>query len=365
MFNKKILLALSMITALRLESASSAHHALSLDEPTVKKTGLNAAHPRVAEATVHLIGPQPLVFSAARLSAKTEIANLQYFPSSLVYNQLQIGSCTANAMAFIIRYLSVRNSDRPADFSSANKQMLSPSRLYHYYNTRYEEGNITGNASNVLSDNGASMEGAMVALDKYGTCPETFSSSIDLERGFRYSGCPYDVSRFTYQPTPESYRFAFDPSFNGINTSTALNPYKIVSQNIRYVDMCSKYYKRARNALNTTAEKSELVLALRTALSNNTPIYLGILLEAAFYSPAGGFVPMPALDGRFKPIGGHALAIVGHGLYNSKAPTQNYFKFLNSWGTSWGDSGFGYFPEDYVANVNFFGISAYAVDLLK
>ena len=74
---------------------------------------------------------------------------------------------------------------------------------------------------------------------------------------------------------------------------------------------------------------------------------------------------MPALDGRFKPIGGHALAIVGHGLYNSKAPTQNYFKFLNSWGTSWGDSGFGYFPENYVANVNFFGISAYAVDLLK
>jgi hypothetical protein len=365
MFNKKILLALSMITALRLESASSAHHALSLDEPTVKKTDLNAAHPRVAEATVHLIGPQPLVFSAARLSAKTEIANLQYFPSSLVYNQLQIGSCTANAMAFIIRYLSVRNSDRPTDFSSANKQMLSPSRLYHYYNTRYEEGNITGNASNVLSDNGASMQGAMIALDKYGTCPETFSSSVDLENGFHYSGCPYDVSRFTYQPTPESYRFAFDPSFNGINTSTALNPYKIVSQNIRYVDMCSKYYKRARNALNTTAEKSELVLALRTALSNNKPIYLGILLEAAFYSPAGGFVPMPALDGRFKPIGGHALAIVGHGLYNSKAPTQNYFKFLNSWGTSWGDSGYGYFPEDYVANVNFFGISAYAVDLLK
>jgi hypothetical protein len=62
MFNKKILLALSMVTALRLESASSAHHTLSLDEPIVKKTGINAAHPCIVDATARLIRPQPVLW---------------------------------------------------------------------------------------------------------------------------------------------------------------------------------------------------------------------------------------------------------------------------------------------------------------
>ncbi len=369
MFNKKLLLGFFLVAALKLESASDTHHAASLDEPVLMKMGLKVAHPHVAEAAARLVSAPPIRVSPRPSAGSVlELGNIRNIPSSLVYDQLQLGSCIGNAMGFIIRYLSVRNSDKPADFSSANKQMLNPSRLYHYYNARYEEGNITGDSTNVLYDTGASMQGAMIALDKYGTCPETFSSSIDLGNGFRYSGWVYNISMFARQPTPESYRFAFDPSFNGINTTTALNPYKVVSQNIRYVDLCSKYAKSNRNTLNTTLEKNELVANIRSFLGKNNPIYFGILLESAFYSAGtnGGYVPMPATtSSKFKVIGGHALVIVGHGQYNSKLPGQNYFRFLNSWGSALGDGGFGYFPEEYVANTNFFGVSAYAVDLLK
>lgn len=41
-------------------------------------------------------------------------------------------------------------------------------------------------------------------------------------------------------------------------------------------------------------------------------------------------------------IGGHAICVVG---YNDK---QSQFIFKNSWGTGWGDKGYGYLPYDYV-----------------
>jgi hypothetical protein len=337
------------------------------------KTGLKKAHPDVALAAVRLISLEP-VRAGARYndsSAFCELANIRPVAGKTpisVYDQDQLGSCTANAMAFIIKYLSVRNSSKPSDYSTANTQMLNPSRLYHYYNTRYEEGDIMRDPTNIDGDNGASMLGAMIAIDKYGTCPEVFSSSINLEHGFTYTGWNYNISMFASQPTPESYRFAFDPSFNGISTSSALNPYRAISQNIRYIDLVAQYQKADPNALNTSAEKTAIVTAFRSALSANNPIYLGLLLEQAFYSAGtnGGFVPMPSTSSsRFTPIGGHAIVIVGHGKYNASNPTQYYFKFANSWGASWGDHGYGYFPQEYIANVNFFGIDAFAVDLLK
>ncbi len=54
-----------------------------------------------------------------------------------------------------------------------------------------------------------------------------------------------------------------------------------------------------------------------------------------------------------------------HGPYNSSNYSKNYFKFINSWGSNWGQGGFGFFDEEYVANVNVFGSEALAVDLPK
>ncbi|MCE2716815.1 MAG: C1 family peptidase [Pseudomonadota bacterium] len=302
--------------------------------------------------------------SASKTTTLVELANLRSYPTSMIYDQGNEGSCTANSAAFDIRYLTARNSTTPAIFDSSNRSVLAPSRNYHYYNTRYEEGVIIGDPTNVQGDNGASMFGSMLALDKYGTCPEAFSAAINLEHGFTYRGWPYLDTQYATQPDPESYRFALDSNYSGLYTDTRSNPYRVVSQNLRYADLTSKYHKSNPATLNTSTEIASVIADFRNALSRNTPIDIGIPVEQAFLNAPGGYVPMPALNGNFKPIGGHAISIVGHGPYKAGS-TQNYFKFINSWGGTWGDHGYGYLPELYVAHINFFGIDAFAVDLLK
>ena len=45
-------------------------------------------------------------------------------------------------------------------------------------------------------------------------------------------------------------------------------------------------------------------------------------------------------------IGGHAVVIVGYKLINN----ITYVTFQNSWGSGWGDNGYGYFPIQFLMN---------------
>ena len=90
-----------------------------------------------------------------------------------VYNQYNIGSCTANSMGGLFEFRQM-------------KQGLSsfmPSRLYIYFNTRDYEG--TAN-----SDAGATLRDTMKMMVKYGACPESMWS---------YNKC------FKKKPTPDCY----------------------------------------------------------------------------------------------------------------------------------------------------------------
>lgn len=62
----------------------------------------------------------------------------------------------------------------------------------------------------------------------------------------------------------------------------------------------------------------------------------------SIYTAIDGVVPLPA-DNE-KEVGCHAVDIIG---YSREA---GYFKFANSWGKKWGDSGFGYLPFEYFKN---------------
>jgi C1A family cysteine protease len=55
-----------------------------------------------------------------------------------------------------------------------------------------------------------------------------------------------------------------------------------------------------------------------------------------------GRIPMP--DQSEQLLGGHAVLIVGYDIHT------HLFTFQNSWGTGWGDKGFGYLPFDYLAS---------------
>lgn len=112
-----------------------------------------------------------------------------------VYDQGQLGSCTANAIAAALEF----------------DQKISPfvpSRLFIYYNERAIEGTVP-------SDNGAQLRDGIKSVSSQGTCHETI--------------WPYDISKFAAQPTPPCYTDAL--------TFTATSYYSI-DQDITQMKTC-------------------------------------------------------------------------------------------------------------------------------
>ncbi|KPC54590.1 C1 family peptidase [Amantichitinum ursilacus] len=92
-----------------------------------------------------------------------------------VYDQGQLGSCTANGIAGAIQF------DRKKQGASND---FVPSRLFIYYNERVIE-------HSVASDNGAQIRDGIKSVAKQGDCPET--------------EWPYVVSKFADKPSAKCY----------------------------------------------------------------------------------------------------------------------------------------------------------------
>lgn len=94
-----------------------------------------------------------------------------------VYNQGQLGSCTANAIGGAIEY--DRLLEKLPDFV--------PSRLFIYYNERVIEGTVD-------FDSGAQLRDGIKTVASQGVCPE--------------SEWPYDIAKFTQKPPAKAYKDA-------------------------------------------------------------------------------------------------------------------------------------------------------------
>lgn len=92
-----------------------------------------------------------------------------------VYDQGELGSCTANAIAGAVQFDEIRSGIAPT---------WTPSRLFIYYNERALEG-TTG------SDSGAQLRDGIKVIAGQGVCPE--------------SDWPYDVARFAERPSQQAY----------------------------------------------------------------------------------------------------------------------------------------------------------------
>lgn len=80
-----------------------------------------------------------------------------------------------------------------------------------------------------------------------------------------------------------------------------------------------------------------------TALSKQ-PIPIGIECFQEFENVGrDGIVPLPT--SKSISLGGHALCLVGYD------DNKKLFKFKNSWGTGWGDNGYGYLPYEYFNHI--------------
>ena len=91
-----------------------------------------------------------------------------------IYDQGQLGSCTANAISAAFEFDQV--SEGLKDFM--------PSRLFIYYNERSIEGTVD-------TDSGAMIRDGIKSVAKLGVCDETV--------------WPYDISRFTEKPSKKAY----------------------------------------------------------------------------------------------------------------------------------------------------------------
>jgi len=91
-----------------------------------------------------------------------------------VYDQGQLGSCTANAIGGALEF--ERRKQKLSDFV--------PSRLFIYYNELVIEGTVR-------SDSGAQLRDGIKSVASQGACPEP--------------EWPYDIAKFTTRPSARAY----------------------------------------------------------------------------------------------------------------------------------------------------------------
>src|SRR5450631_173758 len=92
-----------------------------------------------------------------------------------VYDQGQLGSCTANAIAAAIQFDQMKKK---------TAQIFIPSRLFIYYNERVME-------HTVASDSGAQIRDGIKSVGRQGDCPET--------------EWPYVIAKFKTRPPKNCY----------------------------------------------------------------------------------------------------------------------------------------------------------------
>jgi C1A family cysteine protease len=95
-----------------------------------------------------------------------------------VYNQGQLGSCTANAIGGAVEFDLIKEKQ---------KRVFIPSRLFLYYNERAIEGTVN-------ADSGAQIRDGIKSVASQGDCPENL--------------WPYDITKFAVKPTQQCYQQA-------------------------------------------------------------------------------------------------------------------------------------------------------------
>jgi C1A family cysteine protease len=207
-----------------------------------------------------------------------------------VFDQGQLGSCTANAIAGAIEFDQIKQG----------LPEFTPSRLFIYYNERVIE-------HDVQSDNGAQIRDGIKSVASQGVCPET---------SWTYSDQNTDPD-----PCP-TCPYAKKPSASCYNQAQS---HKV------------KLYQRLTPLLDT----------LKGCLASGYPFVFGFTVYASFESQQvaqTGIVPMPA-PGE-KAMGGHAVMAVGYD------DSKQQFIVRNSWGAGWGIKGYFMMPYAYLTNSN-------------
>lgn len=233
------------------------------------------------------IGILNIIGTETTIPDKTDLR--QWCPP--IENQESIGSCTANAGAGMVEYYEKRAFNTYTDAS----------RLFLYKTTR--------NLLELKGDTGAYLRSTMAALTLFGVPPEKY--------------WPYIIKDYDKEPTAFCYSFA--QNYQAIQY-VRLDPYGINSQ--------------------------DLLNRIKTNLTAGIPSMFGFTVYSSIYNADKGKIPYPSSGDAI--IGGHAVMAVGHddsiAITNADNQTTGALLIRNSWGTGWGDAGYGWLPYNYVSN---------------
>lgn len=212
---------------------------------------------------------------------------------SPIENQLNLGSCTANAGVGLIEYFEKRAFGRHIDAS----------RMFLY--------KVTRNLLGWTGDTGAFLRTTMAAMALFGVPPKRY--------------WPYIVSDFDKEPT--AFCYAFAQSYQSIT-----------------------YYRLDPSGTPRDTLLNRIKLYLRAGL----PSMFGFTVYSSYtQASATGKIPFPA-SGESR-VGGHAVVAVGYdddmkikGTSPGAKETTGALMIRNSWGQGWGDNGYGWLPYEYV-----------------
>jgi len=210
-----------------------------------------------------------------------------------VEDQLNLGSCTANAVVGAVEYFQNRASGRYTDAS----------RLFLY--------KVTRTLMHLTGDTGAYLRTTMGALVLFGVPPEEYWE--------------YNVANFDVEPSAFCYAYA--------------QSYQAIS-----------YYRLDPPGTSSSA----LLQQIKATLAGGLPAVFGFTVYNSYQQAAtSGKIPYPAPNDYV--VGGHAVVAVGYDdalKIKNTSPggkeTKGAFLIRNSWGEDWGDKGYGWLPYEYV-----------------